>query len=222
VDKTLLFLMPAETYFIAWKGKRDGPYSLEQLADLLQNGEIGFLHRVETSAGPIALRQLLLAADPARWSNLAQAPGAAPQSTRTPAPFQSPAPSHVEAPAPTAQPSASNPFGQLPTNPTGASSNPGSPLQPINPSTRQPSPPAQPLAISNQPSAISADPPEALRAYIVAGLTFLFPPLAGYAFFLTQKLADRGHAQLARRLHVLYAALALTGLLFWILIWKMW
>jgi len=52
--------MPAaETYFIVWKGRRDGPYSLDQLVELLKRGDIGLLHRVETSAGLVPLRQLL-------------------------------------------------------------------------------------------------------------------------------------------------------------------
>jgi hypothetical protein len=52
--------MPAaDTYFITWKGRRDGPYSLEQLADLLARGEIGLLHRVETAVGLVPLRDLL-------------------------------------------------------------------------------------------------------------------------------------------------------------------
>jgi hypothetical protein len=52
--------MPAiETYFIVWKGRRDGPYSLDQLGDLLKRGEIGLLHRVETAAGLVPLKQLL-------------------------------------------------------------------------------------------------------------------------------------------------------------------
>jgi hypothetical protein len=54
----------ADTYFITWKGRRDGPYSLEQLA-LLGRGEIGLLHRVETTAGLVPLRDLLPATDPA-------------------------------------------------------------------------------------------------------------------------------------------------------------
>ncbi len=62
------------TYFIVWKGRRDGPYSLEELTDLLERGEIGLLHRVETSAGLVPLRQLLLEVDPARWGELAEAP----------------------------------------------------------------------------------------------------------------------------------------------------
>jgi len=48
-----------ETYFIVWKGRRDGPYSLDQLADLLKRGDIGLLHRVETPAGLVPLKQLL-------------------------------------------------------------------------------------------------------------------------------------------------------------------
>jgi hypothetical protein len=52
--------MPAEqTYFIAWKGRRDGPYSRTQLEALLKNGDISLLHRVETSAGQVSLQQLL-------------------------------------------------------------------------------------------------------------------------------------------------------------------
>ncbi len=52
--------MPAvETYFIVWKGRRDGPYSLDQLGDLLKRGDIGLLHRVETAAGLVPLKQLL-------------------------------------------------------------------------------------------------------------------------------------------------------------------
>jgi hypothetical protein len=52
--------MPAvETYFIVWKGRRDGPYSLDQLGDLLKRGDIGLLHRVETPAGLVPLKQLL-------------------------------------------------------------------------------------------------------------------------------------------------------------------
>jgi hypothetical protein len=58
--------MPApETYFITWKGKRDGPYTLEQLADLLERGDIGLLHRVETRTGLVPLRHLLLPPAPA-------------------------------------------------------------------------------------------------------------------------------------------------------------
>ncbi|HTB62167.1 MAG TPA: hypothetical protein VK737_01150 [Opitutales bacterium] len=58
--------MPApETYFITWKGKRDGPYTLEQLADLLERGDIGLLHRVETRTGLVPLRHLLLPPTPA-------------------------------------------------------------------------------------------------------------------------------------------------------------
>src|SRR6204780_1243881 len=56
--------MPAaDTYFIIWKGRRDGPYSLEQLTELLERGEIGLLHRVETAAGLVPLRDLLPAAE---------------------------------------------------------------------------------------------------------------------------------------------------------------
>jgi hypothetical protein len=52
--------MPAaDTYFITWKGRRDGPYSLEQLTELLNRGEIGLLHRVETVNGLVPLRDLL-------------------------------------------------------------------------------------------------------------------------------------------------------------------
>lgn len=52
--------MPAvETYFIVWKGRRDGPYSLDQLSDLLKRGDIGLLHRVETPGGLVPLKQLL-------------------------------------------------------------------------------------------------------------------------------------------------------------------
>ena len=86
--------MPAvETYFIAWKGQRDGPYSVEQLAALLEKGDIGLLHRVETSIGLVPLKQLLLEADPARWGylvGLASPPPAAPAAS-TPAPESAPA-----------------------------------------------------------------------------------------------------------------------------------
>jgi len=54
-----------ETYFITWKGRRDGPYSLEQLTHLLERGEIGLLHRVETNAGLVPLRDLLPPPNPA-------------------------------------------------------------------------------------------------------------------------------------------------------------
>jgi len=64
----------ADTYFIAWKGRRDGPYTLAELTDLLERGEIGLLHRVETAAGLVPLRQLLLQVDPARWGDLSDAP----------------------------------------------------------------------------------------------------------------------------------------------------
>ncbi len=49
----------SQTYFITWKGRRDGPYSREQLENLLKNGDIGLLHRVETSTGQMSLQQLL-------------------------------------------------------------------------------------------------------------------------------------------------------------------
>ncbi len=61
--------MPAaDTYFITWKGRRDGPYSLEQLTELLERGEIGLLHRVETTAGLVPLRDLLPAINPTDFS----------------------------------------------------------------------------------------------------------------------------------------------------------
>jgi hypothetical protein len=53
----------ADTYFISWKGRRDGPYTLVELAKLLEQGEIGLLHRVETTAGMVPLRDLLPAID---------------------------------------------------------------------------------------------------------------------------------------------------------------
>ena len=61
--------MPAtESYFISWKGRRDGPYTLKELADMLAQGEIGLLHRVETAAGLVPLRDLLPAHDPGEFS----------------------------------------------------------------------------------------------------------------------------------------------------------
>ncbi len=77
--------MPAATYFIAWKGRRDGPYSLEELTDLLERGEIGLLHRVETPGGLVPLRQLLLQIDPARWGEFADEPSSPLGSLPTPA-----------------------------------------------------------------------------------------------------------------------------------------
>jgi hypothetical protein len=81
--------MPAvETYFIAWKGQRDGPYSVEQLAALLEKGDIGLLHRVETSTGLMPLKQLLLETDSVRWGYLAglALPPAAPSANNSSAP----------------------------------------------------------------------------------------------------------------------------------------
>jgi hypothetical protein len=82
--------MPAvDTYFITWKGRRDGPYSLEQLVDLLERGEIGLLHRVETAAGLVPLRDLLPATNPADFSPVKATSGLLgplPAPTLTPAP----------------------------------------------------------------------------------------------------------------------------------------
>jgi hypothetical protein len=76
--------MPAaETYFIVWKGRRDGPYTLDQLADLLKRGDIGLLHRVETPAGLVPLKQLLPA--PAE-------PSSAPAEIISPPPEMTPRP----------------------------------------------------------------------------------------------------------------------------------
>jgi hypothetical protein len=67
--------MPAdETYFITWKGRRDGPYSVGQLEEMLKNGEVGLLHSVETTAGPVPLRQLLATANPAPENTPASSP----------------------------------------------------------------------------------------------------------------------------------------------------
>lgn len=228
----------AETYFIAWKGRRDGPFSLEELADLLQRGDIGLLHRVETAAGPMPLRQLLLNADPNRWNNLTVAPGhhrsdepapARPPESATPTGFFSgaPAPNRVEgpghsaerqnepsplAPIPHSQPTEANPLGLPP--PSAPSSNSAF----RTPHSTLPS--FQPQTVNRKPETpLSSDaPPDALRAYIISGLAFLFPPLAWYGLKLAKNLAAQGHPKLAQNLLYLNYGLAASGLLFWILI----
>jgi hypothetical protein len=217
----------AETYFIAWKGRRDGPFSLEQLSDLLQRGDIGLLHRVETAAGPMPLRQLLLTADPNRWNNLSVAPGhhrtdepspARPPENATPAGFFGGTPGQrVESANPLAplqhSPSAeANPLG-LPPPSAAPSSHPSS----FSP---HPSRSSQPQTGNRKPetSLPSDDSPDALRAYIVSGLAFLFPPLAWYGLKLAKNLAAQGHPKLAQNLLYLNYGLAASGLLFWILI----
>jgi len=209
----------AETYFIAWKGRRDGPFTLEELASLLQRGDIGLLHRVETAAGPMPLRQLLLTTDPARWNNLAVAPGhhrtdepspARPPENATSAGFYGGVPGQRVEPAAPVQPTEANPLGLPP--PSAPSSN--SALR--TPHSTLPHPK---LETRNSKLETSADaPPDALRAYIVSGLTFLFPPLVWYGLKLAKNLATQGHTQLAQNLLYLNYGLAGSGLLFWILI----
>jgi len=205
-----------ETYFIAWKGRRDGPFTIEQLADLLQKGEIGLLHRVETLSGAMPLRQLLLAADPARWSSLAltpgsrvpfQSPGYSPNTA--PNPFESPRPNPTETSA-----SAANPFGFAPPPQPETQS---SKLETSSPSS------AQPQTVNRKPetSSSSEDPPAALRAYIICGCTTRFPPRAWCSLKLAKTFARDGHPLLAQRLKILSLTLAPTGLLFWLLIWRM-
>ena len=204
----------AETYFIAWKGRRDGPFSLEQLAGLLQRGDIGLLHRVETTAGPMPLRQLLLAADPARWSNLAVAPGL----SKT----EAPAPSRAEEPGPIPPPptnaTTSNPLG-LPPPTQRTAYTPSSAIS--NQQSAIPSSPSQLATRNSKPETSSDDSPDALRAYIVSGLTFLCPPLAWYGLKLAKNLGAQGQPQLAQRLLYLNYGLAATGLLFWLLLWRL-
>lgn len=75
----------ADSYFITWKGRRDGPFSLEQLEEMLKGGEIGLLHRVETTAGQVPLRQLLESVNAARLKAAAPSP-AIPAEDAPPAP----------------------------------------------------------------------------------------------------------------------------------------
>jgi hypothetical protein len=158
-------------YFIAWKGQRDGPYSLEQLAGLLERGEIGLLHRVETPGGLVPLRQLLIETDPARWAGLA---GRA---------------------APVASPTAT--------------------LAPMTPAAP---PPGDASSSNSAPSAAKDD----ARAYALCGLCFLFPPLAIWTTLTSRQLANQGRADLALRLRWLGLGLALSGLVFWVLMWRQW
>ncbi|HVU37418.1 MAG TPA: hypothetical protein VHC95_03730 [Opitutales bacterium] len=75
----------AETYFVTWKGRRDGPYTVEQLESLLKNGDIGLLHRVETPAGQMPLRQLLDTVNAARTPAAGSPPSVASDATENPA-----------------------------------------------------------------------------------------------------------------------------------------
>jgi len=165
--------MPAvDTYFIAWKGRRDGPYSVDQLATLLQKGEVGLTHRVETDAGAIPLRQLLLDADPARFSNLLS-------------------PSVGGASGPSL-------LGPVPDK------NTSSPLDPAG------SAPAAPGESS-----------EALKAYVLCGLSFVFPPLGGWAYLVAERLITKGNPT-GKMLKWLSLGLTAAGMLFWFFIVRMW
>lgn len=87
----------AETYFVTWKGRRDGPYTIEQLESLLKNGDIGLLHRVETPAGQMPLRQLLEAVNATRAPAAQSSPPFSADAPET-APGETPAPASANLP----------------------------------------------------------------------------------------------------------------------------
>ena len=83
--------MPSvETYFITWKGKRDGPFTLEQLEEMLRNGDVGLLHSVETSSGTMPLRQLLELAHPSLQASTVTSERATETPTNYPSSTQAP------------------------------------------------------------------------------------------------------------------------------------
>jgi hypothetical protein len=203
--------MPAPaTYFIVWKGRRDGPYTLPQLADLLQRGEIGLLDRIETSTGQIGLRQLLMEADPARWSSLAATPG-------TPFAAEYHAPSAVPPGAGTQ----SSPAAAMP-NPLGTPAPLAPPAPPPLPAAFPAAPAPESPSPAAPPAAGASIPADLLRDYLLCGLSFLVPPLAGWIWQICDQRAARGETELARKMRYTSLGLAAGGLVFWLLVWWAW
>ncbi len=194
--------MPASTYFVSWKGRHDGPYSVEQLAELLQRGEISLLHRVETDQGSVPLRQLLQQAEGGRWAHLLS--GAASNGTAS---------STAEGIADTtADGKAAADTTTLPASARPGASSSSSAVRPRQAGVV----PVLAEFLGSNP----ADPAFASRAYTLCGLSFIFPPLAWFVLKLAGALAARGSGELARRVRLLAVALAVAGCVFWGLLIK--
>jgi hypothetical protein len=183
--------MTAPTYFISWKGRRDGPYSVEQLADLLQRGEISLLHRVETGQGSVPLRQVLQNSEGGRWTHFL---------TGTAAPSAS-----------TSGPEGISSDGVVAQTVSTAGAV-ASVTKPRNTGVVD--------MLAEFLGADPADPAFASRAYTLCGLSFILPPLGWFVFQLAGTLVARGCVELGHRIRLLTLMLAVAGCIFWGLLIK--
>jgi hypothetical protein len=227
------------TYFIDWKGKRDGPFSIEQIATLLESGEIGVLHRVETAAGLIPLKQFLIEADAARWGHLkgpvanAGAKSAVANAPASSAPAR-PGPNEATAtPIPLVTSLGRDPaeaasllfpgHHSLGAIPGGDSANePAAPTPPPRGFTSTPARVQKPAPRAKPAPFLLGESAEILEAYAKSGLCFLFPPYVYWAWRDALDLHSRGYLLAADRIKWISLGLAAGGIAFWLFLWMAW